>query len=120
MTLQELLSCYLEMIRLGELPLVACTSCRNRSTYPRASCTKCGSGAITLLKSEGRGRLYSFTIVYRAAPSHPDATLPFVVALIELEEGIKIRGNISSINPSEIKVGMPLKWSARELTFVPR
>ena len=55
-----------------------------------------------------RGRLYSYTIVYR---SYPGIRVPFISAIVDLEEGGTIKGNLVEIepNPHKLTYGMPVK-----------
>jgi uncharacterized OB-fold protein len=60
------------------------------------------------LRLGARGRLYSYTIVYR---SYPGIRVPFISAIVDLEEGGTIKGNLVEIepNPEKLAYGMPLR-----------
>ncbi len=63
---------------------------------------------MQLVRSAARGRLYSYTIVYR---SYPGIRVPFISAIVDLEEGGTIKGNLVEIEPSPEKLayGMPVR-----------
>jgi uncharacterized protein len=60
-------------------------------------------------KVSGRGKVYSF-VVYRRS-YHPgfEADLPYVVALVQLEEGPRLIGNIISCDPASVRCEMPVQ-----------
>jgi len=57
--------------------------------------------------ASGRGTVFSFVVHH--APKVPGRSLPFVVALVELEEGVRMLGELRDVEPSEISVGMPVQ-----------
>jgi uncharacterized protein len=92
----------------GRLVLPRCEHCDAVIWYPRAFCPACGSLEVTWFDASGRGSVYSFTIVRRAAPPY-DASAPFVVAYVELEEGPRVLTNIVECEPDDVEVGMPVE-----------
>lgn len=59
------------------------------------------------LVASGKGTVFSF-VVHRA-PKVPGRTLPFVIALVELEEGVRMLGELRNIDPSTVEIGMPVR-----------
>ncbi|WP_433609791.1 bifunctional MaoC family dehydratase N-terminal/OB-fold nucleic acid binding domain-containing protein [Prescottella agglutinans] len=57
--------------------------------------------------ASGRGTVFSFVVHH--APKVPGRSLPFVVALVELEEGVRMLGELRDVDPSEVAVGMPVE-----------
>nr|WP_083837295.1 OB-fold domain-containing protein [Gordonia effusa] len=57
--------------------------------------------------SSGRGTVYSFVVHH--APRVPGRQLPFVVALIELDEGVRMLGQLRDVDPASVKIGMPVE-----------
>ena len=57
--------------------------------------------------ASGRGTVFSFVVHH--APRVPGRSLPFVVALVELEEGVRMLGELRDVDPSEVVVGMPVQ-----------
>ena len=56
--------------------------------------------------SSGKGTVYSYVVHH--APKVPGRTLPFVVALVELEEGVRMLGELRNVDPSTVEIGMPV------------
>jgi uncharacterized OB-fold protein len=75
----------------GELRLQRCAQCGAFRHPPRHRCAACGSLDATWEPVSGRGRLFSWTVTHR--PVDPAFTPPYVVAVVELEEGPRLVGN---------------------------
>jgi 3-oxo-4,17-pregnadiene-20-carboxyl-CoA hydratase alpha subunit len=58
------------------------------------------------LVASGRGTVFSFVVHH--APKVPGRTLPFVVALVELEEGVRMLGELRDVDPSRVEIGLPV------------
>ena len=84
-----------------------CTSCSHYQHYPRSVCTKCASTNLEYVSSEGRGEIYSYTVVHRSPI--PAFEPPYVVALIRLAEGPVLLSNIVGIEPDEVRCDMPVE-----------
>lgn len=57
--------------------------------------------------SSGRGSVFSFVVHH--APKVPGRTLPFVIALVELEEGVRMLGELRTVDPAAVTIGMPVR-----------
>lgn len=57
--------------------------------------------------SAGKGTVYSFVVHH--APKVPGRTLPFVIALVELDEGVRMLGELRNIDPAEVQIGLPVR-----------
>ena len=57
--------------------------------------------------ASGKGTLFSFVVHH--APKVPGRTLPFVIALVELEEGVRMLGELRDVDAAEVKIGMPVR-----------
>ncbi|MGO9380504.1 MAG: bifunctional MaoC family dehydratase N-terminal/OB-fold nucleic acid binding domain-containing protein [Mycobacterium sp.] len=62
---------------------------------------------IDYLVSSGKGTVFSFVVHH--APKVPGRTLPFVIALVELEEGVRMLGELRNMDHAEVKIGMPVR-----------
>ena len=92
------------------LLLQRCVDCNEYQHYPRALCTHCHSTNLEYAESEGRGEVYSFSVIHR--PPHPAFTPPYVLALIRLAEGPVLLSNIVDVPEDSIRCDMPveLRW----------
>jgi uncharacterized OB-fold protein len=95
----------------GKLLIQECPGCGHRQFYPRALCTACG-GDTAWLETAGRGRIYTFTIV-RANHAQPfKGLLPYVVGMVELDEGPRMMANFSDIGPDDVHIGQEVECFA--------
>lgn len=109
----------------GELLIQRCASCGTLRHPPRPMCGQCRSLEWDTVRSSGRGTVYSFVVHH--SPPVPGFDPPFVVALVELEEGVRVVSNLTGIAPGAVEVGLPVEVSFEkvdeELTlplFTPR
>jgi uncharacterized OB-fold protein/acyl dehydratase len=57
--------------------------------------------------ASGTGTVFSFVVHH--APKVPGRTLPFVIALVELEEGVRMLGELRNVDPASVEIGMPVR-----------
>ena len=62
---------------------------------------------IDYVVSSGNGTVYSYVVHH--APKVPGRSLPFVIALVELDEGVRMLGELRGVDPSEVQIGMPVR-----------
>src|SRR5439155_6651855 len=77
--------------------------------YPRGVCATCWSPDVAWTPSPGRGRVYTFTVTHRTQARGFRDDLPYVLAWIELEEGVQVMSNIVGVDPVKVAIGMPVK-----------
>jgi uncharacterized OB-fold protein len=70
---------------------------------------------IDYVVATGRGTVFSFVVHH--APKVPGRTLPFVIALVELNEGVRMLGELRGVDPATVKIGMPVR--AKYIDFPP-
>lgn len=104
--------------RSGRFVIQRCAACSTYQHYPRVLCTTCSATDLTFVEVSGRGSIYSFTVVHRS-PNPKLFPVPYVVALIKLEEGPLLMSNIVSADPTSIKCDQPveLEWKDRSDGF---
>jgi hypothetical protein len=91
----------------GVLRVQRCGACGHFVFIPQPLCTRCQSDALEWVASRGRGTVYSYTVVHRAP--RPDFAVPYVVAIVELEEGWHMLTNLVDVAPDAVRVGMPVE-----------
>lgn len=90
-----------------------CADCDRTIHFPRSFCPHCSGSAIEWRPATGRGQVYSFTVDHRA--DNPAlGPGPHVVALVDLDEGVRVMTNVVGCDPSEVRVGQTV-----ELTWEP-
>jgi uncharacterized OB-fold protein len=90
-----------------KLLIQRCTDCQSLRVPPRPMCGNCQSLNWDPIESIGRGTVYSY--VMPKYPPLPFLQYPYVVALIELVEGVRIVSNLCDIDPDSIENGMPVE-----------
>ena len=68
------------------------------------------------VKSSGRGTIYTFSVTNQNPQRGFRDSLPYVVAYIDLEEGVKMFANIVDCKPEEVKIGMPVEAVFADVT----
>ena len=96
------------------LQLQHCGACGSFIYYPRDRCPQCLSETLEWRPVSGKGKVYSYTVVRRASVrSFGDK--PYVLAIVELDEGVRLTTNIEA-GPESIKVGMPVTVAFDDVT----
>lgn len=95
--------------RQGKLMIQQCTDCQTNIFYPRLFCPNCHSEALEWVATCGRGTVYSYSVVHNNAPSAFIPDIPYVVAIVRLEEGVQMCTNIVGCDPSDVRCDMPVK-----------
>ena len=93
--------------RRGVLEVSGCRGCGHRFLPAAPCCPRCWSDEVTPSGVSGRGRVFSFAVYRRTY--HPGMPAPYVVALIELDEGPRLVSNVVGCEPEEVDVDMPVR-----------
>ncbi len=101
-----------------ELMIQRCKACGKNIFYPRAVCPWCMalSDKIEWVKSGGKGRVYSFTTVMQASNPGFRGEEPYIYAIIELNEGVRLSSNVINCKPEDCKVDMPVEVVFEDVT----
>ncbi|MFO1293801.1 MAG: Zn-ribbon domain-containing OB-fold protein [Rubrivivax sp.] len=95
--------------REHRLVLQHCQACSKPIFYPRAACPHCGSDRLGWQDASGKGKIYSFTTVLSNAPTPFIADMPYVVAVVELAEGVRMLSNIVQCDPRQLRCEQPVE-----------
>ena len=102
----ELTAPHWEAAKKGELRVQRCEN-GHYVFIPLPACNYCWSQNLEWVKASGKGTLYSMSTVYR--PQTPAFEVPYVVGIVEMEEGWFIMSNVVNTELEDLKIGMPLK-----------
>jgi uncharacterized OB-fold protein len=93
----------------NELRFQRCADCATWRYVPREMCAHCGSFAWRWERSSGYGRVFTWTTVER--PMHPAfaGDAPYLVVVVEMDEGVRLASNVIGCAPGEMKIGMPVE-----------
>jgi uncharacterized protein len=99
---------YWSALAEGRLLIQECRDCGHYQFYPRALCEHCG-GQPAWREVSGRGTIYTFTVIRQNGVPAFRKDIPYVVAMIQLEEGVRLMGNVTGCPVDQIRVGMQVR-----------
>lgn len=104
----------------GILSAQECSSCGALRRYLTPVCPKCSSTDYTWRPLSGYGTVYTYTVSYRPLTDEWRGEMPIVVALVDLEEGIRQMANIVETPPDQVAEGMEVEvvWERRSETMM--
>jgi hypothetical protein len=103
-----------EGIAEGELRVQRCSACGKAVFYPRAICPHCFADELTWFRAAGTGTIYSYTVAHRAFGEFA-AQAPFTVALVDLDEGVRMLTRIVDAEPGEVRIGARVRLEITSL-----
>lgn len=96
---------YLDKLAQGRFEIQKCAACGRHVFYPRVLCPHCGASQLDWVKPSGNGTVYSSTVVRRKPADGGD----YNVALIDLEEGVRMMSRVVGCAPEQVKIGQRVK-----------
>ncbi|MBK6663565.1 MAG: Zn-ribbon domain-containing OB-fold protein [Thermoflexaceae bacterium] len=84
--------------------------------YPRAVSPFGADDELTWEDVSGRGHVWSYTVARRATAPQFEADVPYVIAIVELEEGPHMTANIIGCDPDTVRVGLPVEAAFVDVT----
>jgi uncharacterized protein len=97
----------------GQLLLQKCAGCGAYRHPPAPICPVCLSDKSEWVEASGRGTVYTFVVVRETRARGWEQMVPYVIAVVTLEEGPRMLTNIVDVAPEDVKIDMPL-----QVTFV--
>jgi uncharacterized OB-fold protein len=94
-------------LRQHKLLIQCCASCATLRHPPRPMCSMCNSLDWDTIEASGRGTIYSYVMPQH--PRFPFFEYPYIVALVELAEGVRLVSNLCDIAPQAVKVGLAVE-----------
>lgn len=95
----------------GALVIQRCSDCGRYRHYPRPLCPQCFSWNAQWAEVSGKGRVWSWTVVFHSSDPALEDKTPFNIVEVELEEqeGLRLTSNLIDCGPQEIYAGMPVE-----------
>jgi hypothetical protein len=106
--MKSLTAPFWEGAKRHELVCQRCKSCASWIFYPREQCPVCFSQDLEYAPVSGRGRVYAYTIVYQPADPAFQQDAPYVYAIVQLDEGVRMPTNIVGCAPEDVSVDLPV------------
>jgi hypothetical protein len=94
----------------GRLVLQRCTTCGEYVWTPQLACRTCLTETLVWTPVSGRGSIYTFVVIHRAAT--PAFRAPYAIVVIRLEEGPYMLSDMVDVDPAAVRIGMSV-----EVTF---
>jgi uncharacterized OB-fold protein len=90
----------------GRLLVQRCRSTGRAQWYPRAHSVHDIQSDVEWIEASGKGEIYTFSVIGRAP--FDDVEAPYVFAIVELEEGVRMATNIVGVDPADVRIGLPV------------
>lgn len=90
-----------QAIESGKFLIQKCNDCFTNQFFPRSFCITCTGTSLGWEEACGRGIVYSTTTIRRKI----DAGGDYNVCLVDLEEGVRLMGNVIDIEPNDVYIG---------------
>jgi len=100
---------YWDSARAHQLRVPKCQACGKVHFYPRTRCPHCSSATLEWIEASGHGTVYSYTVVHRAPSAAFKTKLPYVVAIVALEEGPHLMTNLAGCPVDAVHIGMAVR-----------
>ncbi len=102
---------YWDGLKEGKLMMPKCDDCGHVFFYPRIACPSCHSRNVGWMQASGKGKLFSFEIAHRSLNPAFKIEAPYILAMVELEEGPRMMSNLINIDPDPavVKCDMPVE-----------
>jgi uncharacterized OB-fold protein len=99
-----------------QLLLQQCTKCGTQQFYPRVMCSSCSARSPEWVEASGNGTVLSWTIVRHPVSEAYADDIPYVIALIKLQEGPTMMSQIIDCDPESVRSGMRVEVSFQDWT----
>jgi uncharacterized OB-fold protein len=92
---------YNEALKQNKLLGLKCKQCGAVTVPPKIVCGNCASADLDIVELSGKGKIQTFTTVF-VPPEGRESECPYVIVLVELDEGPWIMGNLTGIDPNKV------------------
>src|SRR5690554_1341792 len=100
--MQELITRYRQDAAEERLAYESCRSCGHKQAFVRGFCARCGSDDLEWRAAAGGGRLVAQSVVHRAPTPDYREKVPYAIALVDLDEGLRVMGHADlDLKPGE-------------------
>jgi uncharacterized protein len=100
---------YWDGLREGKLMLQHCASCGKVRHYPRPVCPHCFSMESEFKAAPLTGKLHTWTVCHHPFNFFFKAHAPYIVALVDMDAGVRINASLRGVIQDTLKIGQPLR-----------
>lgn len=107
---------YWEAAKRHEFIIQKCEECSKHVFYPRAFCPHCLSSRLKWVKASGSGVIHTYSIVHKMSMMNFKKKTPYNIAIIELDEGVRLMSEVINCSPEELEIGKRVKVVFEDIT----
>lgn len=100
---------YWDGLNEGVVKLQYCGVCNCYIFYPRSHCPRCLNQQLDWREVSGEGTLHTFTVTSQPTAPHFADEVPQMLAMVDLDVGVRMTSTLKNVEPENIKVGMRVK-----------
>jgi uncharacterized OB-fold protein len=100
--------------REGKLLIQVCKDCKSRIFYPRKHCPECWSGSLDWMQASGKATVFTFSTAYAMVEPKFMDELPYTIAYVDLEEGVRMMTRIVGCAPEDVHFDMEVEVTFHE------
>jgi uncharacterized protein len=93
----------------GKLLIQGCNDCKSKIFYPRKFCPECWSANLGWIEASGKAKIHTFSTAYSMVEPKFMDELPYTIAYVDLDEGIRMMTRIVDCKPEDIKFDMAVE-----------
>ena len=99
-----------------KLLIQECSDCKEKIFYPRKACPECWSSNLGWSEASGKAKVYTYTVTMDMVEPKFAPDLPYVLALVDLEDGIRMMTRIVECDPEDVEIGMDVEVVFEDIT----
>ena len=99
-----------------KLLIQECSDCKEKIFYPRKACPECWSSNLGWAEASGKAKVYTYTVTMDMVEPKFVPDLPYVLALVDLEDGIRMMTRIVECDPKDVEIGMDVEVVFEDIT----
>ena len=100
----------------GKLMIQHCNECNANIFFPKKVCPECWSESLTWIESSGKAKIYTFTVMMDMVEPKFAGDLPYVLAMVDLDEGIRMTTRIVNCEPGDVVIGLDVEVVFEEVS----
>jgi len=93
-----------------------CDDCDINIFYPRKFCPECWGSNFGWIEASGKGKLHTHTVTHHGVEQRFAGDLPFVLALVDMDEGVRVMTRIVNCEHEDLKCDMPVEIVWEDIT----
>ena len=106
---------YWDSVNAEAIKLPWCLDCHTFNYYPHAVCVRCMSANLEYRPISGLGTVYTYTVIRSPQPAFRGME-PYVVANVELDEGVRMMANVITDDPDSVGIGTRVRLVYQQVT----